>query len=88
MEKAFYIISTPIGNLKDVTFRAVETLKSVDLILCEDTRVTRRLLERYSISKPLLSYHQHSKLSRVETIIENIQNGKTQRGWVVRYYGK
>lgn len=77
MKKAFYIISTPIGNLEDVTFRAIETLKSVDLILCEDTRVTRRLLERYSISKPLLSYHQRSKLSRVETIIEHIQNGKT-----------
>lgn len=75
--KEFYIIATPIGNLDDVTFRAIETLKNVDLILCEDTRVTKKLLRKYSISKPLLSYHQRSKLSKKETIIEHIKNGKT-----------
>lgn len=72
-----YIVSTPIGNLEDVTFRAVETLKKVDLILCEDTRVTRKLLGRYDIKKPLLSYHQRSRLSRVGAIIEHIRSGKT-----------
>lgn len=73
----FYVIATPIGNLEDISLRAVETLKKVDLILCEDTRVTKKLLDRYSISKPTMSYHQHSRLSRVEAIIEHLENGKT-----------
>src|SRR4030042_3171325 len=78
MEKfgKLYIIATPIGNLKDTTLRALRVLKEVDLILCEDTRVTKKLLDRYEISKPLLSYHHHSKLSRVEKIIEHLENGK------------
>jgi len=73
----FYVVATPIGNLEDVTFRAVDTLKKADLVLCEDTRITKRLLDKYSISKPLLSYHQRSKLSRTETIIEHMLNNKT-----------
>ena len=78
MEKfgKLYIVATPIGNLKDTTLRALRVLKEVDLILCEDTRVTKKLLDRYEISKPLLSYHHHSKLSRVEKIIEHLENGK------------
>ncbi len=75
-EKILYIVSTPIGNLGDVTFRAIETLKKVDLILCEDTRVTKKLLDRYKIKKPLLSYHQRSRLSRVDMIIEHMRSGK------------
>jgi len=71
-----YIIATPIGNLEDITLRALRILKEVDLILCEDTRVTRKLLDRYEIKKPLLSYHHHSKISRVEKIIEHLENGK------------
>jgi 16S rRNA (cytidine1402-2'-O)-methyltransferase len=71
-----YIIATPIGNLEDITLRALRVLKDVDLILCEDTRVTKRLLDRYEIQKPLLSYHHHSKLSRVEKIVEHLENGK------------
>lgn len=70
------IIATPIGNLGDITFRAIETLKEADLILCEDTRVTIKLLNHYKIKKPLLSYHQRSKLSRVEKIIEHLEAGK------------
>ncbi len=71
-----FIVATPIGNLKDITFRAVETLKEVNLILCEDTRVTIKLLNHYEIKKPLLSYHERSRLSRVEKIIEHLEAGK------------
>ncbi|HLM84446.1 MAG TPA: 16S rRNA (cytidine(1402)-2'-O)-methyltransferase [Candidatus Bathyarchaeia archaeon] len=71
-----YIVSTPIGNLEDITLRALRILKEADLILCEDTRVTKKLLDRYNIQKPLLSYHHHSKLSRVEKIAEHLENGK------------
>jgi len=72
-----YIVATPIGNLEDITLRALRVLKEVDLILCEDTRVTRKLLDRYEIKKPLLSYHHHSKLSRVEEIRKMISEGKS-----------
>lgn len=71
-----YIIATPIGNLEDITLRALRILKEVDLILCEDTRVTKKLLDRYEIQKPLLSYHHHSKISRLEKIVEHLENGK------------
>jgi 16S rRNA (cytidine1402-2'-O)-methyltransferase len=71
-----YIVATPIGNLEDITLRALRVLKEADLILCEDTRVTKKLLDRYEIQKPLLSYHHHSKLSRVEKIVEHLENGK------------
>jgi len=71
-----YIISTPIGNLKDITLRALEVLQSVDLILCEDTRVTAKLLAHYKIQKPLQSYHQHSKLAKMEQILEMLGAGK------------
>lgn len=73
----FYVIATPIGNLEDITLRALRILKEVDLILCEDTRVTKKLLDRYEISKPLLSYHAHSKLSKIKDILGEIENGKT-----------
>lgn len=71
-----YIVATPIGNLKDLTFRAIDALKGVDLILCEDTRVTKKLLARYKISAPTLSYHQHSKLKKINYIIQLLQGGK------------
>jgi len=71
-----YIVATPIGNLEDITLRALRVLKEVDLILCEDTRVTKKMLDRYEIQKPLLSYHHHSKISRIEKIIEHLENGK------------
>ena len=71
-----YIVATPIGNLEDITLRALEILQSVDLILCEDTRVTSKLLAHYEIKKPLQSYHQHSKLAKVERILEALEEGK------------
>ncbi|MFH1551994.1 MAG: 16S rRNA (cytidine(1402)-2'-O)-methyltransferase [bacterium] len=71
-----YIIATPIGNLKDISQRALEILKQVDLILCEDTRVTKKLLARYEISKPTVSYHQHSKLTKNRYILEQLKKNK------------
>ncbi|MDD5145648.1 MAG: 16S rRNA (cytidine(1402)-2'-O)-methyltransferase [Candidatus Pacebacteria bacterium] len=72
----FYIVATPIGNLKDISLRAIDALKEVDLILCEDTRMTQKLLERYEIKKPLLSYHQHSELQKIDYIIKILKAGK------------
>ncbi|AKM83808.1 TPA: 16S rRNA (cytidine(1402)-2'-O)-methyltransferase [Candidatus Campbellbacteria bacterium] len=72
----FYVIATPIGNLEDITFRAIKTLKEVDLILCEDTRVTKKLLQKYEINTPTMSYHQHSKISKIDKIFEMIEAGK------------
>jgi 16S rRNA (cytidine1402-2'-O)-methyltransferase len=71
-----YVVATPIGNLKDITLRALEVFKSVDTIVCEDTRVTSKLLAHYNIKKPLLSYHQQSKASQVNKVIELIKAGK------------
>ncbi|MFH1671638.1 MAG: 16S rRNA (cytidine(1402)-2'-O)-methyltransferase [Candidatus Portnoybacteria bacterium] len=71
-----YIISTPIGNLGDISLRATETLKNVDLILCEDTRTTKKLLDRYEIKTSTISYHQHSKLKKLEYISEQLKKGK------------
>ena len=71
-----YIVATPIGNLEDISLRALRILKEVDLILCEDTRVTKKLLDRYQIKKPLLSYHQHSRLQKVDYIISLLKEGK------------
>jgi 16S rRNA (cytidine1402-2'-O)-methyltransferase len=72
----FYVIATPIGNLGDITLRAIETLKNVDLILCEDTRVTKKLLDKYNISKPTMSYHAQSKLAKTDKIFELLEEGK------------
>jgi 16S rRNA (cytidine1402-2'-O)-methyltransferase len=73
---SLYIVGTPIGNLEDITLRALAILKSVDLILCEDTRITKRLLDRHGIVKSTKSYHAHSKLSRTEEIITLLKEGK------------
>ena len=72
----FYVVATPIGNLGDITFRAVETLKNVDMILCEDTRTTKNLLDKYEIHKPTMSYHAQSKLSKTDKIFELLKEGK------------
>jgi 16S rRNA (cytidine1402-2'-O)-methyltransferase len=72
----FYVVATPIGNLGDITLRAIETLKKVDLILCEDTRMTKKLLEKYAIDKPTMSYHAQSKLSKTDKVFEFLKEGK------------
>ncbi len=72
----FYVVGTPIGNLEDITYRAVRILGEVDLILCEDTRVTRNLLDRYEIKTPTMSYHAQSKISKADKILELIKEGK------------
>lgn len=70
-----YIVPTPIGNLKDMTFRAVEVLKAVDIILAEDTRTSGKLLKHYEISTPLQSHHMHNEHKTVENLVQKIKNG-------------
>lgn len=70
------MVSTPIGNLKDITLRALEILKSVDIVACEDTRVTKRMLEHYQITVRTVSYHQHSKFGKIDFLISSLQAGK------------
>ena len=70
-----YIVPTPIGNLKDITFRGVETLNNVDLILAEDTRTSGKLLNHYEIKTPMVSYHMHNEHRILESIIEKLQSG-------------
>ncbi|MFA5778420.1 MAG: 16S rRNA (cytidine(1402)-2'-O)-methyltransferase [Candidatus Paceibacterota bacterium] len=72
----FYIVATPIGNMGDITLRAIETLKSVDLVLCEDTRETKKILDKYHINKPTMSYHAQSKLAKIDKIFELLEGGK------------
>lgn len=73
---SIYIVGTPIGNLEDLTFRAFNVLRKADFILAEDTRKTKILLDRYEIDKKVVSYHQYSKLTKVEYIIELLKSGK------------
>ena len=70
------LVPTPIGNLKDITYRAVEVLKSAEFILCEDTRVSSKLLSEYQISKPLKSYHQANEHKILESVTEQIANSE------------
>ncbi|MDD4271661.1 MAG: 16S rRNA (cytidine(1402)-2'-O)-methyltransferase [Patescibacteria group bacterium] len=71
-----YIVGTPIGNLEDISLRALRILGEVDFILCEDTRVTGKLLSHYNIKTPTISYHEHSSENKVERIIEMLAAGK------------
>lgn len=71
-----YLVPTPIGNLKDITLRAIEVLKSVDVILAEDTRTTGKLLKHYEIHRPLQSYHVFNEHKTVERLLERLENGE------------
>jgi len=76
MAGKLFIVSTPIGNLKDITFRAIETLKSVALIACEDTRHTKKLLSHYGINAPTTSYFEYNKIQKGEYLLKLLQEGK------------
>lgn len=71
-----HIVATPIGNLSDMTFRAIEILKSADCILCEDTRTTKKLLDHYEIKNKTMSFHAHSKLVKISLITDLLREGK------------
>src|SRR6478752_3912717 len=71
-----YLVPTPLGNLKDITLRALEVLNAVDVILCEDTRTSSKLLQHYQIQKPLSPYHQHNEHKILHHLIEQLQAGK------------
>jgi 16S rRNA (cytidine1402-2'-O)-methyltransferase len=71
-----FIVGTPLGNLEDISLRALRTLKEADLIAAEDTRVTRKLLSHYAISTPLIAFHQHSSTNRLQQIIAELKGGK------------
>ena len=77
MSSKLYIVSTPIGNLEDITLRALNTLKEVDVIACEDTRTTGKLLSHYGIKKPLVSYHEHNETEKSKELLAELLDGKS-----------
>lgn len=77
LEPALYIVATPIGNLSDITLRALETLAGADLLACEDTRVTRVLLERYGIRRRMTAYHEHNETAAAPKLIAAIEEGRS-----------
>jgi 16S rRNA (cytidine1402-2'-O)-methyltransferase len=77
MPGTLYLVATPIGNLEDITLRALRVLSEVDLIACEDTRRTRKLLSHYNISKPLVSYHEHNERERARELSEKLLAGSS-----------
>lgn len=76
MSGVLYLVATPIGNLEDITFRAIRILKEVDFIAAEDTRQTLKLLNHYEISKPLISYHRHNEEIKVEGLLQRLKEGQ------------
>src|SRR6266540_961782 len=77
MSGTLYIVATPIGNLEDITHRAVTVLKAVDLIACEDTRHTRKLLDHYGIESSAISYHEHNEAERTSELLALLKSGKS-----------
>jgi 16S rRNA (cytidine1402-2'-O)-methyltransferase len=71
-----YVVATPIGNLEDITLRALRILREVDRIACEDTRQTRKLLDRHGVSKPLVSYHEHNEQARAQELLRDLEAGQ------------
>ncbi|MBQ1230751.1 MAG: 16S rRNA (cytidine(1402)-2'-O)-methyltransferase, partial [Clostridia bacterium] len=76
MSSKLYVVGTPIGNLSDMSPRAIETLRSVDFIAAEDTRVTMKLLNHFDIQKPLVSYFEHNKAEKTAKMLSRLQNGE------------
>ena len=74
---SLYIVATPIGNLDDITFRAVEILKTVDVILAEDTRHSKRLMNHYDIATPMRAFHEHNETQKSAAMINELLAGKT-----------
>ena len=77
MSGTLYVVATPIGNLEDITLRALRILREVDLIACEDTRQTRKLMDHYGIGKPMISYHEHNEKARAEELVRELGSGKS-----------
>ena len=75
-ESGLYLVATPIGNLGDITLRALEVLAGVDIIACEDTRVTRKLMDRYGIETPLTSYHEHNATEARPRLLARLADGQ------------
>jgi 16S rRNA (cytidine1402-2'-O)-methyltransferase len=75
MPGVLYLVATPIGNLEDITLRALRVLRQADLIACEDTRQTRKLLDHYGISRPLVSYHEHNERRRAKELLARLETG-------------
>ena len=78
-ENGLYIVSTPIGNLKDITFRAIETLKKSSYILCEDTRVSKNLLDRFEIKSKLISNHKFNENKNLHFVLEQLENNARRK---------
>lgn len=74
---SLYLVPTPLGNLKDITLRALDVLNAVDVVLCEDTRTSSKLLQHYQVQKPLSPYHQHNEHKILGHLVEQLQAGKT-----------
>src|SRR5579863_3703196 len=72
---ALYLVATPIGNLEDITLRAIRVLKEVDVIACEDTRQTQKLLNHYGIATCTVSYHEHNEMTRAAELVKEMQEG-------------
>src|SRR6516164_2527518 len=77
MSGILYVVATPIGNLEDITFRAIRVLKEVNWIACEDTRQTRKLLDHYSIETPQISYHEHNEMERAKELCSRLLAGES-----------
>src|SRR5579863_204834 len=77
MSGLLYVVATPIGNLEDITYRAVRVLGQADLIACEDTRETRKLLDHYGIRKPTISYHEHNEMERAPELAARMLAGES-----------